>query len=137
MMDKTAVVVRVDGKLMAELTRSEACARCGACQHGRQESLRYPLPDGDYREGDEVVIRLPDANAFGASALAYGIPIACLLLGLALGMVLGLPDLAQAALGLSALAVSFFALKALEPRLKRSGRYEPKFCNDQDKRGEY
>ena len=129
-MDKTAVVVRVDGKLMAELTRSEACAKCGACQHGRQE-------DGDYREGDEVVISLPDDNAFRASALAYGIPIVCLLLGLALGMVLGLPDLAQAALGLSALAASFFVLKALEPRLKRSGRYEPKFCNDQDKRGEY
>ncbi len=136
MMIRSAKVVRVDGVLKAELIRSEACAKCGACQHGRTESMFYPLPKGNFTEGDTVEISLPDEGAFVASLIAYGIPLLCMILGLGLGFLLGLPELLQAALALGALAVGYFVLKALEPRIKRSGKYSPRYpCADETKNG--
>lgn len=125
-MTQTGKVVLVDGKWMGEIVRSDACAKCGACQHGQQESRLYPLPAGEYTEGQLIEITLPDGGALSASLIAYGIPIACMLIGLFVGYALGLSDLWQMALALVALVGSHFILKALEPRIRKSGRYEPR-----------
>lgn len=58
-MDTIAKVVRVNGQLMGEVLRSEACAKCGACSHGLEEKRYYPLPEGEWHEGDQVTISLP------------------------------------------------------------------------------
>ena len=127
-----ARVVKVDGKWMGEIIRSEACAKCGACQHGQQEKRYYPLPEGDWREGDQVSITLPDQAAFAASALAYGIPLAGLLIGLIVVSALGLADAWQALGALIGLGAGYLALKTLEPRIRRSGRFAPKCPNRPD-----
>ena len=125
-MDTIAKVVRVNGQLMGEVLRSEACAKCGACSHGLEEKRYYPLPEGEWHEGDQVTISLPDTSAFAASVLAYGIPLAGLRMGRLIGALLGLADLWQGAAALAGLALGWLALKLLEPRLKRSGRFCPK-----------
>lgn len=125
-MDTMATVVKVDGKWMGEIVRSEACAKCGACQHGRQERRYYPLPEGDWHEGDQVRISLPDQAAFSASALAYGIPLAGLLVGLAVPAALNLAEWWQALGALAGTGLGYLGLKLLEPRLRRSGKFAPK-----------
>lgn len=131
-MKQTAKVVRVEGELVAEVTRNEACAHCGACAHGRSASHYYPLLRGDYREGDTVEISLDDDHALSASLIAYGVPLLCLIAGLLIGVALKLPELWQAGLALGMLVVSYFVLKALDPKLRQSGRYEPHFpCEKQ------
>ena len=135
-MTQTAQVVLVDGELVAKITRTEACAQCRACQHGQQEERYYPLPKGEYSVGDQVEITLPDSGAFVASAIAYGIPVAFMVLGLVIGSALNLPDWGQLVLALSSLAVSFFAIRALEPRIRRSGRFLPQYnCTNKENGG--
>lgn len=135
-MTQTAEVIRVDGTLMAKITRTEACAKCGACQHGQQEARLYPLPKGEYKEGDLVEISLPDSGAFTASFIAYGIPVIFMVLGLVIGWALNWPDAGQIALALGALAVSFFIIRALEPRIRRSGRFAPSYsCANKENGG--
>ena len=125
-MDTVAKVVRINGQLVGEVVRSEACARCGACKHGMEEKRYYPLPEGDWHEGDQVTLSLPDGAAFAAGALAYGIPLAGVLAGLAVGALLGLADLWQGVAALVGLALGGIVLKLLDPKLKRSGRFCPK-----------
>lgn len=126
-MNRTAQVVTVNGKLMARITRTDVCQRCGACQHGHEEERLYPLPKGDFAEGDTVEITLPDSGALVGSLIAYGIPVACLIAGLVIANALHLPDLAQIAVALAFLAASFFAIRALEPRIRKSGRFTPSY----------
>lgn len=117
---------------MGEVIRSEACARCGACQHGQEEKRYYPLPEGDWKEGDIATITLPDGTAFAASLLAYGIPLAGLLAGIILAAALGAEDLWQLAGALIGLAAGYLALKLIEPRLKRSGKFVPRCGRDDE-----
>ena len=51
-MKREATVVEVDGRLMAEVVRAEACQQCHACQFGQKERMLVELPEGDYHAGD-------------------------------------------------------------------------------------
>ncbi|MEG0935284.1 MAG: SoxR reducing system RseC family protein [Clostridia bacterium] len=126
-----ATVALVDGRLMAEVIRSEACHKCGQCQMGRQEKQHYPLPEGDYHVGDQVEMHLPDETAFPAALIAYGIPLFALLLGLGIAAALKLPDVWQAVVALASAVAGYFVLKALEPKIKRSGRFTPRCGKDE------
>ncbi|MDL2206593.1 SoxR reducing system RseC family protein, partial [Eubacteriales bacterium OttesenSCG-928-N13] len=74
-MKQLATVVRENGRLMAEVIRPEACEACHACKYGRTERRLMALPSGDFREGDQVELNLPDGKVGIASLLAYGIPL--------------------------------------------------------------
>ena len=131
-MKQIGKAVCVDGRWMMEIVRSEACAQCGACSHGRVEMRRYPLPDGEYTAGESVEIELPDRGAFLAAVIGYGIPLLCMIAALGIAYAVGLGDGGQAIAGISSLVISFFTLRALEPRIRRSGLFEPRFsCKNQ------
>lgn len=117
---------------MGEVIRPEACGHCQACEHGRSEKRYYPLPEGDWKEGDEITLSIGEGRAFAASVLGYGVPLAGLLLGLLLPSVLGLGEIPQIAGALIGLGAGYLALKKLEPVFKRSGRYNPK-CERMEK----
>lgn len=125
-MDVKARVVRVEGKLMGEVTRPDACGHCQACDHGRSEKRHYPLPEGEWKEGDEITLSIGEGRAFAASVLGYGVPLAGLLLGLFLPSLLELGEIAQIVGALIGLGAGYLVLKKLEPVFKRSGRYAPK-----------
>ena len=81
-MKREAKVVNVDGRLMAEVVRTEACQQCHACQFGQKERMLVELPEGNYAVGDTVELSLPDARFARASLLAYALPVATLFAGL-------------------------------------------------------
>ena len=68
-------------------SRPDACAKCGACGHmDQQGSIRLKA---DCAVGDWVRVVFPDQKFVGAAALAYGLPLALLLLGAAAGLLAG------------------------------------------------
>lgn len=121
-MDIAAKVVTVNGVQMAEWRRTEACGSCSAC--GKRSPRYLKLPDGTYHDGEEIVLSLPDHGALRASLMGYGIPLGAMMLGLIVGAVLGIPEGWQVILILIMLGVGYGVLKALEPRLRRSGAFE-------------
>lgn len=123
-MIRQGVVVRTeDGRLMAQVERSEACEKCGACAHGQVATQRYPLPDGTFQPGDPVAIELPDRGVLPAALLGYGVPLVMLLAGLLIGAALSLPEYAQALMALAFAVAAYVALHALEPRFRKSPRF--------------
>ena len=89
-MKREATVVEVDGRLMAEVVRTEACLQCHACQYGQKGRVLVELPEGDYRVGDTVELSLEDARFARASLVAYALPVATLFLGLLIAAFAGL-----------------------------------------------
>lgn len=116
-MKRKAVVVERDGRLMAEVVRTEACQQCRACQFGQKDSVLLELPEGDYRVGDTVEITLNERSFTRATLLAYALPVATLLLALAAASLLGLSEGVQALCALGGLAAGLGVIKLLEPRL--------------------
>ena len=118
-MKREATVVEVDGRLMAEAVRTEACLQCRACQYGQKGRVLVELPEGDYRVGDTVELMLADAHFARASLLAYALPVATLFAGLLIAAFAGLNEACQALCALAGLGVGLAVIKILEPRLRR------------------
>ena len=83
-MERTGEVKAVHGEwLEIEFCRPADCEKCNAC-HGGQKVMNLRLK-GRANVGDKVVVSLPQAVVTRASAIVYVIPLAGLLLGMALG----------------------------------------------------
>lgn len=124
-MNREAKVVLKDGRLVAELTRTEACASCGACRHGKEEVLTVDLPEGDFIEGEMVELTLEDGRVTQASLIAYGIPLLGLIAGIFLGGIFG-GDGMRLLMGLLLTALSYLAVRLIGGRMENSGNYRPK-----------
>lgn len=122
-MKREATVVLHKGKLCALIVRSEACGDCHACDFGKKEEMHYPLPQGDYKEGDKVMIEISDRALGRATLIAYGLPLVCMLLGLSLGAVLFKAEWAQALSALIALAFGWLIIRATEKKRGRNRIY--------------
>ena len=122
-MKREATFVLHKGKLCALIVRSEACGDCHACNFGKKEEMHYPLPQGDYKEGDKVMIEISDRALGRATLIAYGLPLVCMLLGLSLGAVLFKAEWAQALSALIALAFGWLIIRATEKKRGRNRIY--------------
>lgn len=132
---ETGVVLSTqDGEALVRFSRTEACKKCGACQKGEDGNMLMQLRnDMNAKPGDHVVVELAEGRLMQASLLAYGFPLAMLLLGLVLGYY-ALPsllpqidqNLLAIALALALTAVSMICLRWTEKRRKRKGQYMPK-----------
>ena len=136
-MKRIAKVVEHEGRLMAEVERTEACQHCRACDLGTSKSVYMELPKGDYKPGDKVELELGDNRLAGASLIAYGIPMVLFLAGIAVGAVFFTSEVAQIILALFGLAIGLGLVMITESRRKASGKYAPKVrsCpfNEEDK----
>ena len=124
-MERIGEVTRVDGKWL-EITfcRPSDCDKCHACMGGNQTTtLRL---QGKAKVGDKALVSMPDSTITQASLIAYGLPLAGLLIGMlagdafipaehSLGAVIG------AAVGL---VIPLIGLIATE----RSRKSNPKWC---------
>ena len=136
-MKQTAVVVRHEGKLMAEVTRGEACGTCRACAFGRRETVYVDLPKGKYEEGQTVELELSDASFSRASLIAYGIPVAAFFAGLFGARAFTDVDYIQAAAAIGALVLALGGIKIYDRHLKASGKYAPQARPCRENGGEY
>ncbi len=123
-MTREARVVSENGRLFAEVIRSEACAACHACEIGRKERVTYPLPDGKYAKGDTVEITIPDHTLTRASLWAYGVPLISLVIGLILGALLFDNEALQALCALICTLTGAAVIFITEKKRRKSGRYE-------------
>lgn len=88
MMDRLGEVTRVDGKWL-EITfcRPSDCDKCHACMGGNKTTtLRL---EGKANVGDKALVSMPDSTITQASLIAYGIPLAGLLIGVFAGEAIG------------------------------------------------
>ncbi|MBP3645357.1 MAG: SoxR reducing system RseC family protein [Clostridia bacterium] len=113
------------GVATIEYVRPDACAKCGACQSmNKTGSIELRC---DCSEGDWVRIVMPEKNFMGAMTIAYGIPLALFLLGLALGYTLSGQSEGWALLGsFIGLAVSLICLKLNEKRIAGKPGWTPR-----------
>ncbi|NLD60125.1 MAG: SoxR reducing system RseC family protein [Clostridiales bacterium] len=118
-MKRQATVVERQGKLMAEVVRTEACHQCRACEFGQTESVFVDLPAGNYRPGEQVELTLEEGRVTLASLIAYGLPVVLLFAGLVIASALGLREVWQAVSAFGGLAIGLIAIKILEPKLRR------------------
>jgi positive regulator of sigma E activity/ribosomal protein S18 acetylase RimI-like enzyme len=114
------------------MKRTEACAHCRACEIGGAGELRVVAKNEcAAREHDRVRVELRPEAFLKAALILYGLPLMGLLIGIALGDLLGAwlglteyRALADTAGGLMMLALVFFAVKRREPRWRAKG-YTP------------
>lgn len=83
-MERLGEVTRVDGKWL-EITfcRPSDCEKCHACMGGdKTTTLRL---EGKANVGDKALVELPASTVTQASVIAYGLPLAGLLIGMFAG----------------------------------------------------
>ncbi len=121
-MKQPGEITQVKGNML-EITfcRPEACAACKACEGGKREHVLWVQGEG--RVGDIAVVEMPDTMVTKASAVAYGMPLLCLLAGLLAGSLLsGGQDLGAGIGAAAGVAAGMILLKVTEKR--RSGKKE-------------
>lgn len=124
-MKRVGEVTAVRGdKLEITFCRPADCGKCHACG-GNREQMSI-LIAGEAQLGDAAVVDMPDSTVMQASLMAYVLPCAGLLGGLALGSTLGKGDMMGVVGGAIGLAVTL-AIVAVSERKRRSDeRWQPK-----------
>ena len=108
------------------MVRSEACQACRACNFGQQERVYIDIGDLQCAEGDRVTVDIDEGSVSRASVVAYGLPVAALFAGLMLGTLISGRDYVQALCALAGLAAGLAAVRILDKKLKKTGRYTPR-----------
>lgn len=125
-MRQEATVVSHNGRLMAEIVRTEACQNCKGCNFGRHERVYIDVGNLKCAEGDRVFVDIDEGSVSRASVVAYGIPVAAFFGGLMLGALVTGKDYIQAICALGGLGAGLVAVRFLDKRMKRGGKYTPR-----------
>ncbi len=126
-MERMGEVTAVRGDSV-EITfcRPADCEKCGAC-HGSRAQMQITVK-GEAQVGDFAVVDMPASSVVKASALAYVLPLAGLLLGVAVGSLL-FPvqeSLAGVIGGAIGLAVTLSVVAATEKKRRSDPAWSPK-----------
>lgn len=126
------VEVTEDGLAVVKIKRSSYCSSCGACNMGaHQDEMLLTIPNRLKGEpGDLVELDLEATSILKASAIAYLIPLAALLIGVVLGYVLayrvnGNAELFGAIGGILMAILAFLGIRMMEPIFRRQRKYSP------------
>lgn len=117
--EAVVVAVEPDGTVELELDGASRCANCpGLCTWGRsagrlRAGFRASMP---LRPGDAVRVTLPADHVVATGLLLYGVPLAALLAGGALGAALTQSDLGTLSGALAAVAFALPASRGLRRR---------------------
>lgn len=98
--------------------RTAACAGCQAeniCHAFTRTTMdfRLPRPDMTLHEGDRVVIAMESSNLVKSCTYAFLVPLAFILLALAVGRAVGMDVPFQAALAVGAFCISLLIVRRL------------------------
>lgn len=125
MAEEIGVVRSVDkGLATVEFERSSACGKCGACGLLSGTSNRMVTTVAaprDIQAGDQVRMVMSDSFFYLSTVLLYGVPLAALVLGVAVGTLLfdSEQPIFPALLGLGLAAGCYVVLRLCDPWFKR------------------
>ena len=125
------IVTKVEGDMLTVIfERHEACGDCHACMHGSTDCSKHTVQiRGKAEVGDQVVVEMDDSRVMEASAAAYLVPFAGMMLGLGAGWWFGglqsaiNRELVAAACAVLGTAAAYFIMKLLDPKLAK-GRWK-------------
>ena len=117
-----------NGEVEVTFCHSQDCGSCHACEGGQDRmALRFRSLEGtEPRVGDYAAVELPTGTVVKASLLAYALPLAGLLGGMALGALLQTDrPVLSALLGMIGLLVCVGILALTERRRRASASWQP------------
>ncbi len=116
------VVSAGNGELQVCFERPEACAHCQACGEAHESLVAIP---GSAPVGSRIDVDMPEKQVLKASFLAYVIPLAMLLAGIAAGGAVFRSDAGAAVCGIACMGLSWFVLRLLDKRVKQNAAWRP------------
>lgn len=124
-MTNKGIVKEVNGNMLTvEFERHEACGDCHACMRGSTDCAKHTITiEGRAEPGDEIVVEMDESHVMAASAVAYMIPFAGFILGLAVCYLLGASEPVMALGAVAGTAAAYMIMRALDPILSK-GRWE-------------
>lgn len=125
-MERTGEVTAVKGEwLEVTFCRPTDCEKCNACNGGKSQTTL--MVKGEARVGDGAVVQMPMKTVMQASALAYLLPLAGLMLGLFLGAGLfpAMQEVAAVVGGLIGLGVALVYVALTEKRRRADTTWQP------------
>ncbi len=137
MLEETVTVVAVQGDyLLAESQTRSSCSHCGSASScstsviaklfGEKKNL-LRLPNSlEARQGDRVVIGIPDDLLVRASLWAYLLPLLSMIIATLVGNQIGAGDGAQVLFALAGLAGGFILQRRYTQGEKSRQQFEPK-----------
>ena len=126
-MGEIGKVIDIKGdKLVIRHKRTGACATCRLCIRGSQEDemIMRAKNSCNANLGDFVEIQLQEGALISAMAIAYGVPLAGLVLGFGLGYLL-FGDIIGFAMGLVLMGACYVFIKILDNKGIFAKRYMP------------
>lgn len=125
-MQRIGEVTAIHGEML-EITfcRPSDCEKCNAC-HGGSKVMKIHLR-GKANLGDSAVVEMPTSTVVQASILAYGLPLAGLMIGLAAGTLL-FPqnaDMAGVLCGAAGLGLMLLIVRLTESKRRHDPRWKP------------
>jgi positive regulator of sigma E activity len=133
-MDQIGRITEVtpEGYAKVYIERNKACEKCGICHMGETQGLQLTVRNIiNAQPGNRVLVNLHGADVIAAGAIVYIAPIVALLAGLGGGYFLAVnlslvnPDLWGIGLGFLAMALIYIAIRAMEPRFRKSENFRP------------
>lgn len=135
-MTNKGIVTEVNGdELTIVFERHEACGDCHACMRGSDDCGKHTIKlRGKAQQGDIVEVAMDDSHVMAASALAYLIPLAGFIVGLAIGWAAGgavkgiNPELLMALFAVLGTGAAYLVMRALDPHFSK-GRWEQRIIS--------
>ncbi len=135
-MTNKGVVTEVNGDtLTVAFERHEACGDCHACMHGSESCAKHTVKlKGKANVGDIIEVEMDSSHVMEASALAYMLPLAGFIIGLAGGWLVSKGmnsrsgELMMALFAVLGTAVAYVIMRVLDPKLSK-GRWEQKIVS--------
>ncbi len=135
-MTNKGVVTEVNGDMLTvAFERHEACGDCHACAMGSTNCKKHILKlRGKADVGDEIVVEMDETHVMAASAVAYMIPLAGFVLGIAIGYFVGNKqafingELVTALFAVLGTGAAYLVMRALDQVFSK-GRWEQKIIS--------
>ena len=135
MVNKGVVKEVLGDELVVVFERHEACGDCHACMHGSEDCAKHTIRiKGRAEVGDLVEVEMDDSHVVAATAVAYMIPFAGLVLGLFSGWALSMVitaingELIMAMTAVVGMALAYVVMRFLDPIFSK-GRWEQKIIS--------
>ncbi len=133
-MQQTGKVLEIEGEYaLVQFQRTKACGNCNACMSLGDGMAAVKIKNTlNAHPGDHVHIQLHANSFLKATAIAYGVPLLALLIGVILGALIS--DVAAICMGLGFALLAFLLLRLLETRFSRMQEFKPRMITIENAR---